>query len=272
MDNDTLVIPKQCQITEQESLELIAGLRYAAMLQQGILPKQRHFDRIFDESFVLYLPYQFISGDFYWLAELDGLIYLAVGDCMGHGVSAAMLSVLANNLLDYAVLKKRIKRTNRILKEFDARFLESFSSIDTTKEFNNDWIEIALCCIDRKNKTVFFSGAHRSITLLTKDKTEVYKGNHYPIGGWQLLPSRNFDTVCLSYNEGDNLYLYSDGFQDQIGGADLKRYKKSNFFKTLKRISGNSMTSQKLILQDEFNSWKGVNPNTDDVCIVGIKL
>lgn len=267
-----LIVQENSQITDGESSELFAGLRYAAMLQQGILPKQRHFDRIFDESFVVYLPYQFISGDFYWLAELDGLIYLAVGDCMGHGVPGAMLSVLAHNLLDYAVLKKRIKRTNRILKEFDVRFLESFSSGDLTHEFDNDWIEVALCCIDRYNKTVFFSGAHRSILLITKDETEIFKGNHYPIGGRQLLPCRNFDTVCIKYNEGDNLYLFSDGFQDQIGGANCKRYKKSKLFNTLKRISPESMKSQKEILIDEFNSWKGLNPNTDDVCVVGVKL
>ena len=128
---------------------LYGSLKYAAFLQQGIFPKQRHFDRVFKESFVLYLPKEIVSGDFYWLAEVDDLVYIAVGDCMGHGVPAALLSVLVYNLLDYAILNKRIKKTYKILKEVNKRFTESFSSAENGQELNNDWVDISLCCIDK---------------------------------------------------------------------------------------------------------------------------
>ena len=257
---------------EAQNRELLSGMQYAALIQQGILPKQRHFDRVFSESFVLYLPCQYVSGDFYWLAELDDLIYIAVGDCMGHGVPGAMLSMLVQNLLDYAIFNKRIKKTNKILREIDKRFLESFTTSEIKGVFDNDWIDMSLCCIDRKKKTIFFSGAKRSIIHVNSSGVKEYRGCNYPIGGWQLEECRPFDTIPICFEEGDSLYLYSDGFYDQLGGYQNKKYKIQNFNQIVRHASKLPMQLQKSVFETAYFSWKGTNPRTDDVCIVGVKL
>ncbi|MGD9977094.1 MAG: PP2C family protein-serine/threonine phosphatase [Bacteroidales bacterium] len=252
--------------------KLYNSLKYAAFLQQGILPKQRHFDRIFGESFILYLPMQIVSGDFYWLAEVDDLVYLAVGDCMGHGVPGAMLSVLVSNLLDYAVLNKRIKKTNKILKEIDKRFTESFTSIDQDQTFNNDWVDMSLCCIDRKRKQIFFSGAHNKVMLASKNNFEVFKGSFNPIGSWQIHNDIRYDTTSICYKPNNILYLSTDGFSDQVGGVNSLKYQTPYLQKFIHSISLQPLAKQKSELEKEFFSWKGEGSQSDDVCIIGVKL
>ena len=251
---------------------LYSSLKYAAFLQQGIFPKQRHFDRVFKESFVLYLPKEIVSGDFYWLAEVDDLVYIAVGDCMGHGVPAALLSVVVYNLLDYAILNKRIKKTYKILKEVNKRFTESFSSAENGQEFNNDWVDISLCCIDRRKKQIHFSGAHHKIFLAGSDYFKVYRGDFSPIGAWQLNRDSHFESVSICYNENDTLYLGSDGFQDQVGAEEGIKYRGTCLKKYIYSISKLPLCEQKSELMNEFFRWKGNSRQNDDVCIVGVKL
>ena len=261
------------ELCSHKNFEFVSSLKYAAILQQGIFPKQRHFNRIFEDSFVLYLPQQIISGDFFWLSQVnDDLTYLAVGDCTGHGVPGAMLSILANNLLSYSILNKRLKKTNKILKEMDKRFIESFSSDQHEVEFNNDWFDVSLVCIDRKNKTVQFSGAKRKALFVNKDGFKTIKGSSYPIGGWQMEEERHFDSTTIKYEEGDLLYLSSDGFQDQIGGPKNKKYKSLRLKEWLNKNSSLKLDDQKQMLLAEHFYWKGGNEQTDDICIVGVRL
>jgi serine phosphatase RsbU (regulator of sigma subunit) len=264
------------QISElylHSNFEFVSSLKYAAILQRGIFPKQRHFDRVFEESFVLYLPQQIISGDFYWLSQVnDHLTYLAVGDCTGHGVPGAMLSILANNLLSYSILNKRIKKTSKILQELDKRFIESFSSDLQEEGFNNDWFDISLVCINSKNKTIQYSGAKRKGLLVQKEGSKILKGSNYPIGGWQMAEKRHFDSITISYEPGDALYLSSDGYQDQIGGHKDKKYKSYRLKDTLITNSKSSMEKQKNLLLNQHKDWKGANEQTDDICLVGVRL
>lgn len=264
---------KIAELYNKASFEFVSSLKYAAILQQGIFPKQRHFDRIFDDSFVLYLPQQIISGDFYWLSEVsDDLIYLAVGDCTGHGVPGAMLSILANNLLSYSILNKKIKKTSKILKELDKRFIESFSSDNHETGFNNDWFDISLVCIDRTNKTIQYSGAKRKALLLKEQGYTVLKGSNYPIGGWQMAEKRDFESITVKYEPGDTLYLSSDGFQDQIGGVKDKKYKSVRLEECLFKYASMDMVTQKKLIHSEHLDWKGANEQTDDICLIGVRL
>ncbi|MGE0076565.1 MAG: PP2C family protein-serine/threonine phosphatase [Bacteroidales bacterium] len=260
---------KSCFNSEKD---LYNSLKYAAFLQQGIFPKQRHFDRIFKESFVVYLPKEIVSGDFYWLAELDDLVYVAVGDCMGHGVPAALMSVLVYNLLDYAILNKRIKKTCKILKEIDKRFVESFSSVDQSQVYNNDWVDISLCCIDRRKKQIFFSGAHHKIYLASNDSFKAFRGTFKPVGSWQIDNENNFESVSICYNDGDTLYLGSDGFRDQIGGDEPTKYGSVRFRKFIQAMSSKPLSNQKVELEKEFLRWKGRCRQNDDICLMGLKL
>lgn len=252
--------------------EIRDGLRYAELIQQALLPKERHFKRIFKESFVFYRPQNHVSGDFFWIGQKDHLKYIAVGDCTGHGISAALLSVLAGNILEYVIMNKGIKKTNKILMAMDNKFIESFSN-SSDEIFNNDWVDISLCCIDEANNKIYFSSANRKMLMISGDgKTTLLKGSSYPIGGWQIEKNRSFKSTVINFQPGDCLYLGSDGMQDQIGGPDNKKYKSVKLHSFLESVQPLSMTEQSKRIEFEFQNWKGENPQQDDVCLVGIRL
>lgn len=266
------MIETSMQKVSEEFTEIKDGLRYAEIIQQALLPKERHFKRIFKDSFVFYRPQNHVSGDFYWIGQKDNLKYIAVGDCTGHGISAALLSVLAGNILEYVVMNKGIKKTNRILMELDSKFIESFSHVNDDS-FNNDWVDISLCCIDEAHQKIYFSSANRKMLHISKQgKVTLLKGSSYPIGGWQIEKDRNFKATTIPFEFGDQIYLGSDGMQDQIGGPKNKKYKSNNLHEFLKRIFEYEMTDQLQLIQDEFEGWKMNNLQQDDVCIIGIRL
>lgn len=258
-------------ICNERETEIEQNLKYAAIIQAGILPKERHFERLFKDWFLISEPLHYVSGDFYWVAKKDDLIYLAVGDCTGHGFSASMLSVLTNSLLDYAILNKDLKRTNKILNEIDKRFVESFSSNELEQNYDNDWVDISLVCIDPIKKRLFFSGAKRKILFVQKHKTQLIEGDGFSIGAWQVQKERNYSSFQTSYEEGDIIYLGSDGYQDQMG-LNGRKYQSRKLHDLLQRISPLPMKAQKELLIKEISNWRGDFPQTDDITLIGLRL
>ena len=249
-----------------------AGLESARIVQQGLLPKERHFNRVFENHFVFYQPQHIISGDFYWVGEANNLKYLVVGDCTGHGVSAALLSVLALNLFEYSIMNKKIKKVHKILREVDKRFIESFKD-NNQSVFDNPWIDLSIVCVDKQESKIYFSSANRKLLVVGSEKnTQIYQGSRYPIGGWQMEQNRTFDSQTINYKSGDKIYLGSDGFQDQIGGPKNKKYKSKILHHFLAENSQSPLSEQKGLLEKEFAAWKNNNTQTDDVCLVGVKL
>ncbi len=250
----------------------IESLKYAEIIQRGMLPKKRHFNRIFEDYFVVYKPLNILSGDFYWVGKKEHLTFIAVGDCTGHGVPGALLSVLASSILEYSVMNKGINKTNKILQEVDKKFIESFSSV---KEdfFNNDWVDIALVCIDWHENKLYFSSANRKICIVSKDKSaHILEGSHYPIGGWQVEKNRKFESSSFNFQKGDILYMGSDGFQDQIGGPKSKKFSSKRLHAFFKEINEDSFDKQKGKLERELKNWQGTNDQVDDICILGVRL
>lgn len=256
------------------SIELeshIDSLRYAKVIQESLLPKPRHFDRNVEDHFIFYQPLNIVSGDFYWLSEKKDNIYIAVGDCTGHGVPGAMLSILAKSILDYSVLKKGILEPHLILQEVDKRFLESFSGIHEDI-YDNDWFDIGLIKIDKNTKTVTYSAANRKLVHISVGKTTIHNGNRFPIGGWQYSDRTEFKAVTFNYSEGDMLYLGSDGYQDQIGGEKFKKFSSKRLHETLGKINHLPCGDQLEILQLSFDRWKNHLDQIDDVCLMGLRL
>lgn len=251
--------------------EYLKSLESARIIQNGLLPKKRHLKRIIPSSFILYEPRDQVSGDFYWIGKKNGLNYVVAGDCTGHGVSAALLSVLALNLFEYVIMNKGLKRIDKILQEVDKRFIESFR--DEKETIDNPWIDLSIIAIDSKNQKIHFSSANRKALFINQKGTmELFRGSKYPIGGWQIENHRSFASQVIPYEKDDMIYIGSDGFQDQIGGPKNKKYKSKNLHKALVQISRHPLHVQKLKLDNELKNWKGKNEQTDDICLLGIKL
>lgn len=246
-------------------------LNYAGILQQGLMPKRRHFDRIFEESFFIYRPKNLVSGDFYWIGEKHGIRYFASADCTGHGVPAAMLSVLGFSLLNYALYNADLVTPSEILKKVDFKFIESFDFEGSTAT-TNDWIDISLCAYDPEKSTLTFCGANRKALVISEKTSHVLPGNRYPIGGWQLEEFRTFNEHTVEVSSGDWVYLGSDGYQDQFGGLLGKKMGSKKLHTLLKSISKLPSTEQHDILIEHHETWKGNREQTDDICIVGVRI
>ncbi len=148
----------------------------------------------------------------------------------------------------------------------------------TAKNTSNHWDRYSrratfFYIIDKTKKQIYFSSANRKIVLVkSKKEVKIISGSRYPIGGWQLNSNRTFDSKIISYEEGDHIYLGSDGYQDQIGGSKNKKFKSKNLHQMFSEIHQNDITNKKDILLDTFYQWKGNNEQTDDVCLIGITL
>lgn len=251
--------------------ELLDSIYYAESVQQGILPHERHFKRLFENYFVLYKPQGIIGGDLYWVGQKGKLKYFAVGDCTGHGISGAILSVMAISFLNYIVLGKEFNEIGEVLQELDKKWIETFHQ-GIELGYNNDWLEIGICAFHEDTRELQFSGAFNKLTYVYENEIKELIGNKYPIGGWQLEIKREYKTHTLIIKEGMSIYLYSDGFKDQFGYLTNKRFSKKRFNELLLKSNELPMQEQKLVIENEFNCWKGIEEQTDDMCILGLKF
>lgn len=247
-------------------------LRSAELLQQALLPKKRHFDRLFSDSFVFYAPKEYVSGDFYWVGKRKNIRYLVVGDCSGHGISAALITVLMLNLIEYAIMNKGIAGPDKILQEIDKRYIESFKDAEDTT-FDNPWVDLSVIAINDKKKQISYASANRKLLHVRGNNDyQLHKSNSYPLGGWQVRSDRAFESRNVPFEPGDALYIGSDGFQDQFGGALSKKFGSARLHSLLSMNSQIPFEIQCEFLAYEFNQWKSDEIQTDDVCIVGVKL
>lgn len=262
---------RSIRLNEQAVKEHNDELVYAGILQQGLLPRSRHFKRIFDDSFLIYKPKNHVSGDFYWIGEKDGIKYFACADCTGHGVPAAMLSILGYSLLNYALYNADLNSPSEILKKVDWKFIESFD-FDSIGQTTNDWIDISLCAYDDVKGTLTFCGANRKALVISGKTSQILPGNRYPIGGWQLEEHREFQEYTIDVKKGDWVYLGSDGFQDQFGGLRGKKFGSSKLHVLLKTVSKYDGNQQKIFLKDHLETWSANREQTDDICLMGVQL
>ncbi|MDB4515986.1 SpoIIE family protein phosphatase [Crocinitomicaceae bacterium] len=252
--------------------QIESSLQSAKLVQEALLPKERHFRRLFEDSFVLYWPKEILSGDFYWIGQKNELRFIIVGDCTGHGISAALVSVLALNLFEYAVMNKGITLPHKILEEVDNRYIESFKDINE-ENFDNPWIDLSVVCIDDKKKRIQFAAANRKLLYVPNGyPAQVYKTKGYPLGGWQIRKLRSFSSIEIPYEKGSNLYLGSDGIQDQFGGEKLKKFGSSRLHQILKSNSRLPFTDQQRLLKSNILEWKQNEEQTDDICLIGIQV
>ncbi len=247
------------------------SLDYAELIQKSLLPKNRHLSRAFRDHFAIHWQKEGVGGDLYWYVENKGCHYVAVADCTGHGVPGALLAVLGQSLLNYIVLGKGFKDPSNILQELDQRLIGSFQLSDQ-EYFHNDWIDISLCYYDPKQKSIDFAGAQRSILHVKEGEYFEYKGSGYPIGGWQLEEHREFPSIRFRVEDGEALYLGSDGFQDQFGGLNDKKFNRKRLKELLLRMRERPMDVQREELERTFERWKGLREQVDDVCILGLRF
>lgn len=248
-----------------------SSLAYAQTIQNGLLPKTRHFNKFFKDHFVYYKPQEKIGGDFYWLTCKEDVLFFALADCTGHGVSGAMLSVLGISLLNY-VIQKNFENVGDYLTELDKKWIETFNNELNDSHFNNDWLEITLISFNTKTREFQYACAGGEFAIHQSNEIKIHKGNNYPIGGWQIEKNRVFDTFHLNLEENSKLYFFSDGIKHQFNTENNKKFSRKQLVNLLHNFHGLQMDNQKELFEFIFDIWKEGTHQTDDVSLIGIKL
>lgn len=250
--------------------EIKASINYAKKLQQSVLPSVEHFDRIFPNKFVYLKQKDIVGGDFYWVNEINGLKFIAGIDCTGHGVPGAFMTMLSRVLLREAVNIKGLINPSEILTQVDGAIREIFRQ--SNYEAMQDGMDMSICVIDEASNKISFAAAQRPVVLKmkNKDKLLVIKGSKFPVGGYFEL-EKKYDLLEYKLDEVETFYLFSDGYVDQFGGPNIKKYGTKQFVKTLNVICEMPMHLQKEFLVNEVANWKGELDQIDDILVLGVR-
>lgn len=253
----------------EQNKDITDSIVYARRIQESILQKEDALKKIFPESFLLYKPKDIISGDYYWLYETDDYKFAAAVDCTGHGVPGAMMSMVANSIFKEVFINRGITEPEAILYALDEE-LEKAIQKNSGEPFN-DGMDVGLARIDKKNGELKFAGAFRSALLVNPEGVTELKGSRFPLGFYSGI-QKLFEVRTVLLKEGDQLYLYSDGFPDQFGGENNKKLNKVNFKELIRTASEMPVEEQESFLDYSFNNWKQDQEQTDDVLVIGLKF
>mgnify|MGYP001068195107 CR=1 FL=1 len=261
-------------------------LQSAGNIQKVILPKAAELNDMFGENFVYYKPKYSVSGDFYWAQDFGDEKLIAVADCTGHGIAASLLTICCYNELNLAVKEYGLRKPKEIIEKVNELVLTFMH--EHGRSHNEVGMDILICAINKKEKTITYAGAKRPLYMVTKElkakgnienknynqkqSRSLYKlrGSLYTVGSTNKRVNLKEETIA--YEPGDTIYLSSDGYGDQFGGPSDKCFKTRNLIQLLLSIQNENLKKQKKIISDSFDSWKGDCEQTDDVTLLGIKL
>jgi serine phosphatase RsbU (regulator of sigma subunit) len=265
------LVVHQKMIVEEQHKEITDSIKYAERIQGAILPPEQKWQQILPNSFVLNKPKDILSGDFYWIVETESYVFIAAADCTGHGVPGALISIVNFNLLNKAVLERGLILPSDILDAVNTWLTESLNQ--TVEESSiKDGMDIALISINRTNGEVLFSGANNPLYLFSNNELIEYKADKHPVGAFIDENIQHFTTKEIPTKFGDTIYLFSDGYADQFGGTNGKKYKYKQLKEQLFMAKDLPIFKQKEYLNNEFKIWKGMFEQTDDVLIIGINF
>lgn len=265
-----LQIQKQKEELDIKNKSLIDSLNYAKKIQVALLPSIYLMKKLLPESFVLYKPKEIVSGDFYYITEKEDSVFLAVADCTGHGVPGALLSSVGIDILKYIIKVQNINEPQQILHNMHLGLLDTFSKQYEEAEIK-DSIDIGIVVIDKITKTLKFSGALNDLFLLRNGSLIELEGDHYSIGTKEKK-HLTFKLHTINFKQNDMIYLFTDGYVDQFGGPNNKKFKRYRFKNLLLSIHNFSLDKQLMYLEKTFNEWKGQNEQIDDILIIGVRL
>lgn len=269
--NSKQIIKQQKTIVEQKNKEILDSINYAKKIQEAIIPSSIEMNNVFPQHFVLLLPRDIVSGDFYWIGSKLNFVFVAVADCTGHGVPGGFMSMLGTALLNEIINEKEIYEPADILDLLKFKIIMALRQSENVNEAK-DGMDIALCRIDKKTNELTFAGANNSIHLLRKDKLIELKGDKQPIGISHFNTTQQFIQQSVSLQKEDIIFLFTDGYPDQFGGPLGKKFKYKQLEELLLSIHQREMNEQLEILEEVHRDWKGDLDQVDDICILGIKI
>lgn len=270
-------ITKQSEIIESRNKKITDSIDYAKRIQEALLANRSNLSNYFEESFLLHKPKDVVSGDFFWIKQMDETILFAVADCTGHGVPGAFMSIICNNILNEisssleSVLPGNILKAtnNELIKRMQPKQANGDVSAQTTSWQVKDGMDIALCSLNKKSLVLHYAGAHNPLYLLRNGDLIETKADKAFIGS---QPDIEFTNHEIPLESGDFLYLFTDGFADQRGGPSDKKFYYQPFQDMLQQIHQTETDEQRTHLDNVVTDWIGGNEQIDDIIVFGLKV
>jgi serine phosphatase RsbU (regulator of sigma subunit)/PAS domain-containing protein len=266
---DVTAMKKAEETIREKNKDITDSINYARKIQQAILPSVNHLYESVPQSFILYLPRDIISGDFYWFTASENRFLFACADCTGHGVPGALMSMIGSNFLSQIVNESGIVSPAEILTELDNRVRIALKQ-DSEME-NRDGMDIALLSLDMAALELTYASANRPVLLIRDNELSELAPSKYPVGG-PFDPQKKFAAAKMQLKKGDAIYCFSDGLPDQFGGEKGKKLMKKNFYRWLTELHELPMQEQKVKLFERLQDWKGDLTQVDDVLVAGFRF
>ena len=250
--------------------ELMASLKYASFIQRAVLPDLKYMENILHDFFVLHKPRDIVSGDFYYCSRKEDYIVAAAGDCTGHGVPGALMSIMGVSFLNEILSTRGPVKSSRILNLLRERVMNALHQRGHELE-NKDAMDMALCVYNPKTKELQYSGANNPLYHIRKNVLTEIKADKMPVG-INAIEEESFTNHSLQLKPGDVVYIFSDGYADQFGGPQDKKFKYGPLKELFISISDKPMEKQQDELEKAITDWKGDRYQVDDILIFGIKF
>ncbi|MBS0010146.1 MAG: SpoIIE family protein phosphatase [Bacteroidales bacterium] len=267
-------LQKLYEITNSQKEEIISSINYAQRIQQAILPPEAYITELITENFIIYKPKDIVSGDFYWIKQINQYIILACADCTGHGVPGALMSMLGISYLNEIVRRKEVTQANQVLNELRSVIKHSLRQTGKTGK-SRDGIDMALCVIDTDKHIMQYSGAFNPLYFISnsgvKPVLKEIKADTMPVGV-HFSSDKAFTNHEIQLQIGDTFYITTDGFIDQDGGDSGSRLGTDRFKKLLLDICDQPMYEQREILEQTLGEWMGEHPQRDDILVIGARV
>ncbi len=268
----TAEIRKQKELIEEKNQDIMDSINYAKRIQAALLPPGDYIDSLLPERFILYMPRDVVSGDYYWMIGKDGKIICVTADCTGHGVPGAMMSMMGMSYLNEITSRDQQMHSDEIMNQLRSRIVKSLRQKGVQGE-SQDGMDMALYIIEKEMKLLEFSGANLPLYLFRNGELKIFEPDKMPIGISSKLDTP-FTRNKIQLESGDVLYTFSDGYQDQFGGPKNKKFMIKNLRQLLCDIHTKSMSQQRELLKKSLTDWMHESDCTqvDDITVVGVKI
>ena len=263
-------LKKAYDIIEEKNRDITASISYASRIQRAILPDPSDIKGLTSRLFIVYFPKDIVSGDFYWFSVVKKKLVLIAADCTGHGVPGALMSMLGISFLEEIVNFREVTESGHILNELRKEIQRALHQKGVSQE-QKDGMDIALCVIDKQNDSLQYSGAFNSLYLVRNGELTEYSADRMPIGIFDMADAE-FTTNNIQSLPGDMIYMFSDGYADQFGGPDSKKFKYSRLKELFVSVHEKPLMEQKKIIEKTFLEWRGEDQQIDDVLVMGYRI
>lgn len=263
-------ISRQKEELSIKNKNITDSINYAKTIIESMMPSIQFFYQILPKSFVLYMPKDIVSGDFYWIEKRHNKIFVAAVDCTGHGVPGALMSIIGFDLLRNIINEQGIEQPAEILNKMNEGVAKTFAK-EENQDTLRDGMDMAFCVINENNNTLEYAGAYNPLYLIRENNITEIKADRFSVGLAENDDNKPFSGHTIKLQKDDVFYIFSDGFADQFGGPKGKKFKYRRFRRLLLTINKYPMQEQKKSLRNSIESWKGELEQVDDILLIGLK-